>query len=103
VVPPVAARLALYAVPTCPFAREVVVIVSGCGAGEIVSVRVTVWVRAGLLESVTVNVRLTFVAVAVGVPVIVPVELNFSPTGKVPVVSDHVYGVVPPVATRVAL
>jgi hypothetical protein len=40
----------------------------------------------------------------VGVPVIAPVEaFSDKPAGKVPLVRDHVYGAVPPLAARVAL
>jgi hypothetical protein len=43
-------------------------------------------------------------AVAVGMPVIVPVELfRTRPAGRVPLVRAHEYGVVPPIAARVAL
>jgi hypothetical protein len=39
----------------------------------------------------------------VGGPVIAPVDaFNDNPAGKVPVITAHVYGVVPPAATRVA-
>jgi hypothetical protein len=69
-----------------------------------------VWLRftdllcAGLLESVTVKVRETAFAVAVGVPLIMPLVLfRDRPTGSDPLVKAHVYGGVPPVAVRVAL
>jgi len=43
-------------------------------------------------------------AVAVGVPVIAPVDaFSDRPAGSVPEVRDHVYGDVPPVAASVAL
>ena len=43
-------------------------------------------------------------AVAVGVPPIVPVAgVSDRPVGRVPLVRDQLYGVVPPVAARVAL
>jgi len=57
-----------------------------------------------LTESVTWKVSGVFETVCVGVPVIAPVEVfSDKPVGKVPLVRDHVYGVVPPVAARVAL
>jgi hypothetical protein len=57
-----------------------------------------------LAESVTWKVSGVFEAGWVGVPVIAPVEaFSDKPAGKVPLVRDHVYGVVPPVAARVAL
>jgi hypothetical protein len=60
-------------------------------------------VCAGLLESVTVKVSGVELAVAVGVPVIAPADESERPLGNVPLVSAHAYGVVPPVAVRVAL
>jgi hypothetical protein len=56
----------------------------------------------GWLESLTLNVRDFAFAEAVGVPLITPVLDRLSPAGKVPVVIDHRYGIVPPVARRVA-
>ena len=54
-------------------------------------------------ESVTVNVSGEPVPKAVGVPVIVPVEVfNDSPDGKVPVTAQCVYVPLPPVAAKVA-
>src|SRR5450631_1158178 len=59
---------------------------------------------AGLLESVTVKVSGVAFADAVGVPLITPVvALIPIPAGNVPLVSAHVYGVLPPLATSVAL
>lgn len=54
--------------------------------------------------SVTVTVKLTVpVKVPVGVPEIAPVLVfNDRPAGKLPVVIDHVYGVMPPAAASVA-
>ena len=44
------------------------------------------------------------VPIAVGLPVIVPSEVNENPGGRlVPVASDHWYGVVPPVAVSVTV
>lgn len=65
----------------------------------IVRFRLTDAICVGLLASVTLKVSGVAVAVAVGVPVIAPVEaLSESPAGNEPLVNVHVYGVVPPVA-----
>ena len=58
----------------------------------------------GVCESVAVTVKLTVpVKVPVGVPEIAPVlAFNDRPAGRLPVVIDHVYGVMPPAAARVA-
>jgi hypothetical protein len=103
-VPPVAASVAVYAAPTCPFASDVVVTASGDTlAAVIVSVRFTVAFCCGLPASFAVNVNAVALATAVGVPLIVPVELSVRPAGSVPLVNVHAYGVVPPVAASVAL
>ena len=55
---------------------------------------------AGVSGSVTLTVMFEDTGV-VGVPLIAPVAtLNVNPAGKVPPVSDHVYGAVPPVAAN---
>ncbi len=60
-------------------------------------------VAAGEAESVTLKVKGVFTAGTVGVPVIAPVEgFKVNPFGRV-LVLDHVYGVVPPLAAKVAL
>ena len=52
--------------------------------------------------SATFTVKLA-VPLAVGVPLICPVEaVNVSPGGKLPLVIDQEYGAVPPVALKVA-
>src|SRR5579883_801173 len=87
-VPPVAASVALYGWPAVPVGSSVVVIVMGGGA--MFRARLTLAVSAvGVVESVTLIVTFPLLP-AVGVPVIAPV-------------ADHEYGVVPPVAARVAL
>jgi hypothetical protein len=54
-------------------------------------------------ESVTLTVKLD-VPVAEGVPEIVPVELpRDNPAGSEPLITDQLYGVMPPVAARVWL
>ena len=71
---------------------------------EIVNVILTDLLTGGVLESATWNVRAAFVTACVGVPVIAPVAaFNMRPAGSVPLVSDHVYGGVPPVAAKTAL
>jgi hypothetical protein len=58
-------------------------------------------VFAGALESVTRTVKDT-VPDAVGVPLITPPLLTLNPAGKDPPESDQLYGVLPPVAAKVA-
>ena len=83
--PPVAARVCEYAVPTCPFGREEVETIRV--AGTTVSDRLTVAVWAGEPESVTLNVNAAFDTAAVGVPPISPVAaVKVSPAGRVPAV-----------------
>jgi len=56
-----------------------------------VKLSVADWLCAGLLESVTAKVSEVAEAVAVGVPLIAPVDaFSVSPAGSVPLVSDHV-------------
>ena len=72
-------------------------------AGEMVSVKLTDCVSTGLLASVILNVSGELFTATVGVPAIAPVlALSDRPAGNVPLVSDQVYGVVPPVAMSVA-
>jgi hypothetical protein len=88
VVPPIAARVVLYAEPTCPFGSEEVVITRA--AEEIVRVKLTDWEAAGVLESVTLNVSGVLATATVGVPVMAPVAaFRVNPVGKVPLVSDQ--------------
>ena len=64
--------------------------------------RVTVDDFCGVLESVTVIETGWLVAVALGVPEMAPVDgFMFNPAGRFE--ADHEYGVVPPVALKVAL
>lgn len=101
--PPDATNVAEYAVPTWPLGRDVVVIASGATLLVVVSVSPVVAVSAGLLASVTLKVSGVPDTATVGVPVIAPVDaFSESPAGKLPLVSDQAYGVVPPVAVRVA-
>jgi hypothetical protein len=72
--------------------------------GVMVSVRATDLLWLGLLESTSINVSAVPEAAVVGVPVIAPVApFKDRPAGRVPLIRDHVYGVVPPVAVRFAL
>jgi len=73
-------------------------------AGEMVNFKLTDCVSMGLPASVTLNVSGVLVTATVGGPVIAPVlALRDRPPGNVPLVSDQVYGVVPPVAASVEL
>jgi hypothetical protein len=81
---------------------DVVVMISV--AGVIVRVRLTDLFWAGLPESATENVSGVALALAVGVPLIVPVDgVSDRPAGRVPLVRAQVYGVVPLVAARLAV
>jgi len=85
--------------PACEGESETVIV-----EGETFSVKAADLVSTGVLESETLNVRDVALAVAVGVPVIVPaLWLNERPAGSVPAVNDHLYGAVPPVAASVAV
>jgi hypothetical protein len=104
VTPPVAANVVLYAVPTVPLGNGDIVVIDNAGVAAIVNVKLllAVW-WVGLVESVTWNVG-EKLPDAVGVPLNAPVDaFNVTPAGKLPLVIDHVYGVVPPVAASVAL
>jgi hypothetical protein len=72
--------------------KEDVVMAKAAGAvDEIVRLRLIDLLCAGLLESVTVNVRAAALATAVGVPLIAPVDaFKESPAGSVPLVSDQI-------------
>jgi hypothetical protein len=86
--------------PTCPLGSEVVVMAS---VGETtVSVRFTVFDCCGVLESFTWKVNARLLTAAVGVPVIAPVEaFKLAQDSKLPLDTDQVNGIVPPVAARV--
>ena len=84
-----AVKVCEYPVPTWPLARDVFVIVST--GEEIVSVRLTLVVCAGELESLTLNASGVAFAIAVGVPLIRPVDgFSVKPPGSVPKLSAHV-------------
>jgi len=69
----------------------------------IVMLRFALAVFVGFSESVTVTVKLIGpVCGPVGDPIITPLEaLSVRPAGKLPAVTAHVYGVIPPVAASV--
>jgi hypothetical protein len=84
-VPPVAVSVVEYAVPVCPEGTELVEIWTGVTAAATVRLNDCVAVCAvGVVESVTLAVKLNEPDV-VGVPEIVPVaELSVSPAGSAP-------------------
>jgi len=73
--------------------------VSGAGGGAAMAIEsLTERLCGGLPPSLTVTVKL-LVPLAVGVPEIRPVaEARLSPAGRLPLLTDQVYGVVPPLA-----
>ena len=95
--PPVAATVVLYGVPTVPFGRLPVEMASG-GA---VTVMLSDLVAVAPLASVTVTEALK-VPVAVGVPLMVPVEAPIAnPPGRP--LADQEYGATPPETATVVL
>ena len=94
--PPEAVSVCEYATPTAPLGR----------VGELVMVTELIWIENAWLAltdalSATCTVKLN-VPVAVGVPVMAPVPaFSSSPPGSDPIVTDHVYGCVPPEAVSV--
>lgn len=87
----------LYAVPTLPAGKDVVVMAS---AAFTVMLKPAVVDCCGELESTTLTVK-EDVPVEVGLPEICPV-LVFSvrPLGKLPTLTLQIYGCVPPIAAR---
>src|SRR5271167_1235941 len=102
VVPPLAAKVVEYAVPTCPEGTEPVVIVTGETAAATVMVSDSVAVCAvGVVESVTFTVNVNEPD-TVGVPESVPVDAaRLMPAGKAPELMLQLNGVVPPLAAKV--
>ena len=101
-----ACKAAEYAVPTVPPASEIVVSFKGCHVevevvepAAIVSPSEAVAVCGVEEESVTVTPN-DAVAAALGVPLITPAAESVNPAGKLPEVSFHEYGEVPPVACK---
>jgi hypothetical protein len=92
--PPDCVSVAEYGVPTLPFDKLVVVIT---GLDLMVSCRFAVSVV--LVESVTIEVN-EKVPGAVGVPVMIPWAFNARPEANAPLIKDHRYGGVPPLAER---
>jgi len=87
-------------VPITP-AAKVVVVTDRAGLTTMLRFAVAV-LAVGVSESVTVTVKFV-VPEAVGVPEMAPVEaFRIRPAGKLPVVTVHEYGVMPPVACNVA-
>ena len=95
-VPPLTISVSEYAVFTSPN--------GGAGklrAGAAMMISVVAWVALCPLASVTLIVKLD-VPTAVGVPDRVPVdEPRVIPAGSVPLLTDQVYGAVPPLAVSV--
>jgi hypothetical protein len=87
--------------PTVAGGSVVVVIETGVLTFTVrLNTALTVAGVGSLSVTCTVNVE---VPSAVAVPVMAPRELSVNPAGKVPAVSDQVYGPRPPVAESVAL
>jgi hypothetical protein len=88
-------------VPCWPFANEVVVMLTGIAAAATAMLSDCVAVSAaGVLESVTMAVKLND-PVVVGVPEIVPLAVaSVRPAGSVPALTLQLYGAVPPVAVK---
>jgi hypothetical protein len=95
-VPPVAAKLWEYAVPTVPFGRGDAVVIAS-GGGSTVSANDFVVICDALSRTRTVKFA---VPAVVGVPVITPAADNVRPAGGVPDVTDHKYGGAPPLAAK---
>lgn len=103
-VPPVAAKVAEYALPVCPLGRDALVIETGFDpVAAIVTLNDFIAVRAVELESFTWIVKET-VPDWVGVPLNAPlVAFSVTPAGREePVATDQLYGAVPPLAAKVA-
>jgi hypothetical protein len=100
VVPPLACSVVEYAVPAVPPGSDAVVIDGDCATPATSILRFAVAVAAGELESFTCTVKAE-VPACVGVPEIRPEPEMVSPTGKLPFITDQLYGPVPPVAAKV--
>lgn len=83
VFPPVAAKVALYALPCCPLGKELVLMLTDAAATTTLSACVAVS-AVGFVESVTFTVKLK-VPEALGVPEIAPLEaFKLRPVGREP-------------------
>ena len=72
------------------------------GPGAIVRLRIAVAVSAGEVESVTLKVNDTALVIALGVPLMSPLEgLSERPSGRLPETNCQLYGPVPPEAVSV--
>jgi hypothetical protein len=97
-VPPLVAKVWLYTAPTVAPGKVVVVTM-----GTTLTIIDKFWSSNAVPASVTRTVKLAVPAV-VGVPEMIPVlAARLKPAGKVPVVIDHVNGVVPPLTPNVWL
>jgi hypothetical protein len=96
-VPPLAANVAEYAVPTAPFGRLIVVTVSGFTTTIEKLPLVPVSPDASVAFTVTM-----LVPAAIGVPVIAPALDKLNPAGNVPLPNTYVSVPAPPVAATVA-
>src|SRR5450759_2067890 len=97
-VPPDAAKLAEYAVPTVPMGAEAVVIASGAGAMVTGEGRLA---GAMLVPAASVTLTITVKLPAfVGVPLMAPAAVAVTPSGRP--VTVRLYGGTPPDAVRLA-
>jgi hypothetical protein len=101
VMPPVAVNVVLYAVPCVAPGRPVLVTVKVAAANTSSE---TAAVAVLLSASVTANVK-SLIPVPVGVPEISegPSFFRMSPAGRVPELSEKLYGLTPPVAVRIVV
>ena len=95
-VPPVAAKLCEYEVPTAPFGRGDAVVIES-GGGSTARTKDFVVICDALSRTWTVKFAVPSV---VGVPEITPAADNVRPAGGVPDVTDHKYGGAPPLAAK---
>jgi hypothetical protein len=95
--PPVADNAAEYGAPATPSGSDSVVIAGSAARTEKDKARVAAEPKASLTR--TVAAKLPAVA---GVPLIAPEEASDKPPGRLPDAILHVYGVLPPLAFRVA-
>ena len=97
-IPPLAATVWLYAVPSVPAGNVVVVIAGGAGRFTVIA-SACVAVCAGLLPSVTFTVKFAVPVGPVGVPEITPPLLIVNPAGKFPALMLYANGARPVAAT----
>src|SRR2546421_455281 len=95
--PPVATTIWLYAVPSTPAGKDMVVM---AGAGGKLIVILRAWVAVSgvmVLASVTLTVKFVAPLGPVGVPEIVPALLRVRPAGNAPALMENVTVPAPPV------